>query len=175
MRSSRTRAALLALVMIPPGCGSDEGTPTDPFPPSFGMAPTTDVVFQAELSRTNPVSVSCSLGICDIVGQGTGAANLMGPVTYATHIVQDFTTSPCQQALVELTLIGATGTIDIADVEGSVCAIPGPHEASVTFISSRWQVVGGTGQFAGISGSGHNRGPIGGQGPVVHIEGVVSY
>jgi hypothetical protein len=129
-------------------------------------------VFQAQLTQASLVSVSCEAGVCVLVFQGSGAANIMGPITWTAQIVQDFTTSPCSEALAEITLVGATGSITVTDNAGFVCPSPSP---SGGFITSVWEVTGGTGEFSGISGSGTSRGPIGGGGPVVHLSGTVSF
>jgi len=98
----------------------------------------------------------------------------MGAVSYSAKVVQDFTTAPCNEALAEVALVGSTGSITLADGAGSICPqrSPGGFPA---FVGSEWTVAGGTGEFDGISGSGTSSGPIGGNAPVVHMSGTVSY
>jgi hypothetical protein len=141
--------------------------------PDFGVLPPGAVVFQAEVNHGSLDAISCNAGVCELDVSGTGAANIMGPFTWTNHIVQDFTATPCNTAPVVATLTGATGSITIADTDGTVCPIPG--DQGFGFISSHWEVTGGTGEFAGISGSGTSHGPTAGAGPVVHLEGVVYY
>lgn len=132
------------------------------------------VAFEAELTRSTLESIQCTQGVCDLRLTSSGATNIMGLVTVTNHVVQDFTTTPCSVALAELTLVGATGSITLADVAGTVCPNPSPDPTD-GFISGHWEVTDGTGEFDGISGSGTTTGPIGGNGPAVHLSGSVSY
>jgi hypothetical protein len=164
---------VVALVLALTSCESITSPTETTVSPSFGMAPTTEVAFQAQLERGAPVSVACQAGVCEIETRGSGAVNIMGPITYSAHIVQDFTTTPCNVVAAQVTLTGEPGSITLADVTGEVC--PNPHAPDFGFISSEWEIVDGTGAFESVTGSGISRGPIGGQGPVVHLSGTVSY
>jgi hypothetical protein len=165
---SRNTAFLASLICL---AACERSLPTDPtIDPVFSAASHTEVALQADLNRSSVVSVSCDQGVCDIDFEGSGAANLMGPITYTAHVVQDFTTAPCNDTLTELTLYGATGSITLADV-GRVCPSPTPSGAP-NFISGVWGVAGGTEAFVGISGSGLSRGKVGAG---VHLSGTVTY
>lgn len=169
MKPTIRNSAFLASVICLAAC--EPSLPTDPaIDPVFSTASHTEVAFQADLNRSSVVSVSCDRGVCDIDFEGSGGANLMGPITYTAHVVQDFTTAPCNEALVELTLHGATGSIAMTDV-GQVCPSPTPSGAP-EFISGVWEAEGGTGKFASISGSGISRGKVGAG---VHLSGTVTY
>lgn len=163
----------LALLLCATACEGSP-SPTDlSVTPDFQMLPPGSVAFQAEVNHSSLDAISCDMGVCELNVSGTGVANIMGPFTWTNHIVQDFTTSPCNTAPVVATLTGATGSITIADTDGVVCPIPG--DRGFGFISSDWEVTGGTGEFSGISGSGSSFGPTAGAGPVVHLQGTVRY
>jgi hypothetical protein len=132
------------------------------------------VSFHAQVSQTSLVSQSCGAGVCDLEFEGSGAANIMGPFTFTNHIVQDFTVIPCNPITGEHTLVGATGSITIADA-GTVCRNSASPSGFPFTISSTWEITGGTGEFSGITGSGTSQGTIGGNGPVVHFTGSVSF
>jgi len=132
------------------------------------------VSFEAEFNRTDLLSASCDQGVCDLVFQSSGSANIMGPITAVGHIVQDLTVTPCNTALAEVELIGAAGSITLTDVEGTVCPSRSPSGFPGS-ISANWEVTGGTGEFDGISGSGFSRGTTDANGPVVHLSGTVTY
>jgi hypothetical protein len=100
--------------------------------------------------------------------------NIMGHVTWTAHTVQDFSGFPCNTATAEITLVGATGSITISDSCGTVCPSATVNGAPFT-IDSVWNVIGGTGQFSGIIGSGTNQGTIGGQGPNIRLSGIVVF
>jgi hypothetical protein len=167
-------AAGIALALGVTACERPQ-TPTAPTTEAaFAMGPPAAVVFEAELTQTRLVSVSCDQGVCDLEFEGSAAANILGPATATASVVQDFNITPCNDAIAEITLTGARGSITLADLAGSVCPISSPS-GFPQFISSSWEIVAGTGAFSGISGSGTARGPIGGAGPVVHLSGTVSY
>ena len=89
-----------------------------------GLADDT-VSFQAQLVQPQLVSGSCEAGVCDLVFEGTGAATTMGPVTWTAHVVQDFTVSPCNPTEAETILVAPTGSITLANGEGTVvCQSP---------------------------------------------------
>ena len=138
-----------------------------------GLADET-VSFHAQANQISLVSQSCEAGVCDLVFEGSGAANIMGPFTLTNHIVQDFTVTPCNPITGEHTLVGATGSITIADA-GTVCRNSASPSGFPFTISSTWEITGGTGEFSGITGSGTSEGTIGGNGPVVHFSGTVSF
>jgi hypothetical protein len=144
---------------------------------AFGGATTAhaqDVVaFSATTNPLTLVSEVCNGDVCDIVFEGTGTVNIMGPVTVTTHVVQDFSGYPCFPAPNESTWVGATGSITISDTCGTVC----PSSGRPYTIQGAWNVTGGTGEFSGIAGSGSDQGTINpqGHGPTVHLTGVVLY
>lgn len=147
---------------------------TDPaIEPQFGLTSLVPLEAQFPARQIELVSVVCGRGVCSLEFAGSGVVNIMGPVTFTNHVVEDYNTVPCYDAPAEMVLTGATGSITLTDAEGLVC--PSPSGRELGFISSRWDVIGGTGEFAGITGSGISRGPIGGTGPVVHLSGTVSY
>ena len=74
----------------------------------------------------------------------------------------------------QITFSGATGSITLADT-GTVCGNTASPWLYPATIASTWEITGGTGQFSGITGSGTSQGTIGGNGPVVHFTGTVSY
>jgi hypothetical protein len=131
------------------------------------------VAFQAEVNQSSLVSNDCEGGVCTTVFQGAGALNIMGPTEYTFVVVQDFNTTPCSEFAGVMTFVGATGTITLSDI-GYVCPGSGPYSFPYT-ISSNWVLTAGTGEFEGITGSGTSQGVIGGNGPVVHYSGTVSY
>jgi hypothetical protein len=134
------------------------------------------VAFNAELNHSSLVSESCNGGVCNLVFQGTGSSNIMGPVTWTAQGVQDFNTSPCNPAAVTITLVGSAGSITVSDSCGIVCPSATNYNQPDT-INSVWNVTGGTGSFSGITGSGTTQGTISphGDSPVVHLSGVVLY
>jgi hypothetical protein len=132
------------------------------------------VSFHAQVNQTSLVSQSCNLGVCNLGFEGSGAANIMGPFTLTNHVLQDFTVTPCNPITGDHTLVGATGSITIADT-GTVCRNSASPSGFPFTISSTWEITGGTGEFSGITGSGTSQGTIGGNGPVVHFTGSVSF
>jgi hypothetical protein len=112
--------------------------------------------------------------VCDIVFEGSGAVNIMGPVTVTTHVVQDFNITPCNTALSEITMVGATGSITTTDTCGTVCP-SATHSGAPYTIQTIWNVTSGTGQFSGITGSGTYQGTITGNGPNVKLSGIAVY
>ena len=149
-------AAMLALAGAAPGLADESAS------------------FHAQVSQTSLVSQSCQAGICDLVFEGSGAANIMGPFTLTNNIVQDFTVTPCNPITGEHMLVGATGSITIADA-GIVCRNSASPSVLPFTIFSTWEITGGTGEFSEITGSGTSQGTIGGNGPVVHFTGSVSF
>jgi hypothetical protein len=105
---------------------------------------------------------------------GNGTVNIMGPVTVTIVVAQDFSGEPCDPYTAELTFVGATGTITTSDVAGWVC--PSATRSGFPFtIQGVWNVTGGTGEFSGITGNGADEGTIAGNGPHIHLTGVVVY
>lgn len=131
------------------------------------------VVFQAEVNQTEFVSSECEADVCHNVAQGFGAANIMGSVSFTFDFVQDFNITPCSPFSGVMTFEGESGTITLSDT-GFVCLGSSPFGFPAV-ISSNWVITGGTGEFEGITGSGTSQGVIGGNGPVVHYSGTVSY
>ena len=105
---------------------------------------------------------------------GSGTANIMGPVTVTITVMQDFSGDPCDPYTAEYTLVGATGSITFSDVAGWVCPSATRSGLPLT-IQGVWNVTGGTGEFRGIIGSGNDQGTIAGNGPHVHLSGIVVY
>ena len=139
--------------------------------------PTVDgqvVAFNAQLNQTTLVSQSCNGGVCNSVFEGSGAVNIMGAVTWTANTVQDFNVTPCNTALADITFVGTTGSITVSNSCGTVCP-SATHNGLPNTIESVWNVTGGTGQFGGITGSGLEQGTITGNGPVIHLNGVVVY
>lgn len=156
------------------GCGLSDAATAPMVEPLFSVGLPSGEIFNAQLARSGLPSVSCHLGVCEIESVGSGAANIMGPITFSAHVVQDFTALPCPTVIATLDLVGRTGSISLADVAGTACPLPGP-ETVPAWIFSEWEVIGGTGEFAGIEGSGTSSGPIVSQGPRVHVRGSVAY
>jgi hypothetical protein len=132
------------------------------------------VPFQAQVNQLKLISSSCEARVCDIVFEGSGDANTMGPITFTIALVQDFNITPCNPVSGEITFLGATGSITLAD-RGTVCANTASPYGFPAAISSGWKITGGTGEFSRITGSGTSQGTIGGNGPVAHFSGTVSY
>jgi hypothetical protein len=130
------------------------------------------VLFQAQVNQLNLISSSCEAGVCDIAFEGSGGANIIGPIAFSIVLVQDFTVLPCNPSG-QITFIGATGSITLAD-RGTVCDNTANPSLLPNTISSGWEITGGTGDFSGITGSGTSEGTSGGNGPVVHFTGSVS-
>jgi len=109
------------------------------------------------------------------VFEGSGTVNIMGPITWTVNVTQDFNGYPCNPAVgTQYTLVGATGSITMADTCGAVCPSATKSGAPYT-IETVWNVTGGTGAFSGIIGSGTNQGTITGNGPNLHLSGIVVY
>jgi hypothetical protein len=150
---------------------------------AFGMA--TPVVaretvpFQAELHHFTAPAGTCEAGVCLYTSQGFGTVNIMGTgapfVSVAVELRWDFTTSPCSTIdPLELTLVGATGSIDISG-SGSYCPGLGPS-GFPQYFSGVGEITGGTGEFSGITGTVTTiNGPVGPNGPVLHLSGTASY
>jgi hypothetical protein len=133
------------------------------------------VAFEANALQLTAVSSVCNGDVCEVVFEGTGTVNIMGPVTVTIDVVQDFSGYPCDPYTSEATFVGATGSITISDVAGWVC----PSATRFGFpqtIQGVSTVTGGTGEFSGIIGSGADQGTIAGNGrPNVHLTGIVVY
>ena len=145
---------------------------------AFGGATTAQaqrlVAFNATLNQLTQVSIVCNGSVCDIVFEGNGTVNIMGPVTVTIHVVQDLSGYPCDPYTSEATFVGATGSITISDTAGWVC----PSATGSAFpatIQGVWNITGSTGQFSGIIGSGSDQGTIAGNGPHAHLSGIVVY
>jgi hypothetical protein len=132
------------------------------------------VPFQAQVNQLALGSQSCDAGVCRFEGGGSGGANTMGPISFRIDLVQDFTVVPCNPYSAQITFTGATGSITLAD-RGTVCVNSASPYPFPGFVFSRWEITGGIGEFRAITGSGTSKGTIGGNGPVVHFTGTVSY
>ena len=132
------------------------------------------VALQGDLHQSTLVSQTCNGGVCESVFEGSGAMNIMGPMTWTVHATQDFNGYPCNPTVTVGTFVGATGSITITDTCGTVCP-SATHSGGPYTIESVWNVTGGTGAFSGIIGSGTYQGTIGGNGPNVHLSGIVVY
>ena len=126
---------------------------------------------EAQMLHFSPPEGPCVNGVCNYVTYGDGFTNLMGPVTVTVVFTWDFNTTPCYTLdPEEWTLVGATGSVNIS-ASGVECPLPGHDTFSAVGV-----VMGGTGEFTGITGSVTIQGPITrGIGPVVHMSGTVSY
>jgi hypothetical protein len=134
------------------------------------------VAFDATANQLTLTSEVCNGSVCDLMFEGNGTVNIMGPVTVTIHVAQDFSGYPCFPAPSEATYVGATGSITVSDTCGTVC--PSATRSGFPYtIQGGWNVTGGTGQFSGISGSGSDQGTINpqGHGPNVHLSGIVVY
>jgi hypothetical protein len=130
--------------------------------------------FEATSHQFTQVSIVCNGSVCDVVFEGRGNVNIMGPVTVTDHVVQDFSGYPCNPGTAETTYVGATGSITTSYAAGWVCP-SATHSGFPFTIGGIWNVTGGTGEFSGIVGSGADQGTIAGNGPNVHSSGVVAY
>ena len=130
--------------------------------------------FEANALQLTIVSSVCNGDVCDTVFEGTGTVNIMGPVTVTIDVVQDVSGYPCDPYTSVATFVGATGSITASDVAGWVCpsATRSGFPSTIQGVST---VTGGTGQFSGIIGSGADQGTIAGNGPNVHLTGIVVY
>jgi len=131
------------------------------------------VNFEAQLGRTTLTSQTCNEGVCNAVFEGPGTSNVVGPMSWTAYITEDFNISPCNPTSNVIILEGTTGSITVAD-SGVVCQSYTPVGIPA-FISSDWVVVAGTGEFSGITGTGISRGATSGNGPEVHLSGMVTY
>jgi hypothetical protein len=105
-----------------------------------------------------------------IVAEGGGVSRILGPFTATATVTQDAVPDPCFAYSAESELISSQGTLHLHS-DGSVCAQP-------DMITGAWYVVGGTGAFAGATGSGVEQGKQSfvGSDPVVdHLDGTLSY
>jgi len=101
--------------------------------------------------------------------EGSGTSALLGPITITATVTQT-TGSPCDQFHGVFDLVTTGGSIQVSS-QGTVCSTPGK-------ITGNWSVTGGTGDFAGATGSGTEDGKPSfvGNDPVVdHWEGTLSY
>ena len=119
---------------------------------------------EGNLHHSRLVSITCNGGVCDIVFEGSGTVNIMGPVTVTTHVVQDFNITPCNTGVSEATLVGATGSITTADSCGMVC----PSATHSGFPNTIIPFGTSPGDWEGkrITGSGTDKGTIAGNGPI---------
>ena len=102
--------------------------------------------------------------------EGAGVSRLLGPVIVTGTVVQTRVPGDCDPTVGQFTFYVEGGTIEIRS-EGFVCPPP-------TKISDMWFAEGGTGEFAGVTGSGTSSGVASrtGRDPViVHYEGMLSY
>ena len=130
------------------------------------------VALSGIINQSTLVSQTCNGGVCTAVFEASGSVNIMGPVSWTITVVQDFNITPCNPGVSVATAVGATGSITTSDTCGIVC---GPtHGGGPGTISSVWNVTG-IGEFSGITGSGTYQGTIAGNGPNVHLSGIVVY
>jgi len=105
-----------------------------------------------------------------IEAEGGGVSRILGPLTATASVIQSTVADPCFQFSADFDLVAEDGTIRIHS-EGVVCSPP-------TQIAAAWVVTGGTGAFAGATGSGTEQGKysFSGSDPVVdRLEGTLSY
>jgi len=102
--------------------------------------------------------------------EGAGVSRLLGPILATGTVVQTLVPDACDPAIGQFTFYVEGGTIEIWSEE-LVC----PPPAKIT---GMWFVTGGTGAFAGVTGSGTSSG-VGsrsGHDPVtIHYKGLLSY
>ena len=132
------------------------------------------VALEGIIQQTRQVSITCNGGVCTAVFEASGSVNIMGRVSWTFTVVQDTNITPCNPAVAEATAVGATGSITTSDTCGIVCP-SATHSGFPFTISDVFNVTGGTGQFSGITGSGTGQGTIAGNGPNVHLSGIVVY
>jgi len=108
--------------------------------------------------------------------EGGGVSPLLGAVTVTGTVNQEIAGDPCHAYDGDLVLSTSEGAIQ-THVFGVLCGPPDQIDGST--ISGAWVVTGGTGVFAGVSGSGVELGKAsfaGGTDPgVVRLEGTLSY
>lgn len=134
------------------------------------------LVFQAQSNQPILVSTDCPEGVDGVCFnfEASGAANIMGPVTWTIHVVQESFPVPCTDDTAEITLVGATGSIKLL-ASDTVCAGPSPLGFPF-FGSGVWQITGGTGEFEGITGSGTGQVVIQPNGKhTTHLSGTASH
>lgn len=105
-----------------------------------------------------------------IVAEGGGVSRVLGPFTAIANVTQDAVGDPCYGFSAEFHLSSSQGTLQLHS-EGTVCPPP-------ALITGTWHVVGGTGAFAGATGSGVEKGKQSfvGSDPVVdELDGTLSY
>ena len=145
---------------------------------AFGAATTSHAqslrAFDATIHQVRAVSSVCNGDVCETVFEGRGTVNIMGSVTVTIDVVQDNSGYPCDPYTSVATFVGNTGSITISDAAGWVCpsATGFGRPATIQGVST---VTGGTGEFSGIIGSGADQGTIAGNGPNVHVTGIVVY
>ena len=144
---------------------------------AFGGATTAHaqslVAVEATTHQLTMVSSVCNGDVCEFVFEGRGTVNIMGPVTVTIDVVQDLSGYPCDPYTSVATFVGATGSITISDTAGWVC--PSATHSGFGTIQGVWNITGGTGQFSGIIGAGADQGTFTGNGPNVHLTGIVVY
>jgi hypothetical protein len=128
---------------------------------------------EGHINQSRLVSQTCNGGVCTVVFEASGSVNIMGPVSWTITVVQDFNITPCNPGVSVATAVGANGSITTSDICGLVCP-SATHSGFPFTISTVWNVTG-TGQFSGITGSGTGQGTIAGNGPNVHLSGIVVY
>jgi hypothetical protein len=103
-----------------------------------------------------------------VEAEGSGHSMLLGPITTSTSAVQTLVPG-CQPASVEFTVFAEGGTIEIHN-DSIVCQ---------DRIEGVWEVVSGTGEFEGVTGSGTLKGspshPPGRDPAVIHWEGNLDF
>src|SRR5262249_62255816 len=74
------------------------------------------VALQGDLHQSRLVTQTCNGGVCDLVFEGRGTVNIMGPVTWTVNVTQDFNGYASHPAVgTPYTFLGATGSITSAD------------------------------------------------------------
>ncbi len=102
--------------------------------------------------------------ILHITFEGEGHASGLGRVSVVTEVAE-VAVDGCRPSVVVHTLTAAAGTVEITSND-EVCPHPSGMLAG-SKISGAWTVTGGTGAFAGMTGSGTSGGVLAGEGNVV--------
>jgi hypothetical protein len=101
--------------------------------------------------------------IVHITFLGKGTIVGVGRVSVVT-LVSETQSGGCLPSVVTHTLTGADFTLEITSID-EICPHPSGKSAGSKIVGN-WTVTGGTGTYAGASGSGTSAGVIGGQGNV---------
>lgn len=102
--------------------------------------------------------------ILHITFVGHGHASGLGRVDVVTQVAE-LAVDGCRPSTVVHTLTGATGSLEITS-EDEVCPHPSGKLPGSKIVGN-WTISGGSGDFAGMTGTGHSDGVLGGGGNAV--------